>query len=103
MASQIPFVSIIIPVKNFERTIEKTFEYLLGVDYSRDSWEWVIADGGSTDKTIEIIKQWQKKNPFFKLAEIPNCPSPGFARTKPLEGARGDFFFFLVVTSAPCR
>ena len=27
-----PFVSIIIPVKNFERTIEKTFEYLLNVD-----------------------------------------------------------------------
>jgi len=30
--SEKPFVSIIIPVKNFERTIEKTFRYLLGVD-----------------------------------------------------------------------
>ncbi len=60
-----PFVSIIIPVKNFERTIEKTFEYLLNVDYPRDSWEWVIADGGANDKTIEIIKNWQKKYPFF--------------------------------------
>ncbi|MCM8789477.1 MAG: glycosyltransferase [Candidatus Omnitrophica bacterium] len=96
-----PFVSIIIPVKNFERTIEKTFEYLMNVDYPRDSWEWVIADGGSTDKTIEIIKNWQKKYPFIKLVEVPNCPSPGFARNKALEVARGEFLFFTDADCAP--
>jgi len=94
-----PFVSVIIPVKNFERTIEKTFEYLLNVDYSRDCWEWVIADGGSTDKTIEIIKNWQKKYSFIKLVEVPNCPSPGFARNKALEVVKGEF---LVFTDADC-
>jgi len=97
------FVSIIIPVKNFERTIEKTFEYLLNVDYPRDSWEWVIADGGSNDKTIEIIKNWQKKHPFIKLVEIPNCPSPGFARNKALEVVKGEFLFFTDADCAPCR
>jgi len=96
-----PFVSIIIPVKNFERTIEKTFEYLLNVDYPRDCWEWVIADGGSNDKTIEIIKNWQKKHPFIKLVEIPNCPSPGFARNKALEAVKGDFLFFTDADCAP--
>jgi glycosyltransferase involved in cell wall biosynthesis len=98
-----PFISIIIPVKNFERTIEKTFEYLLNVDYLRDSWEWVIADGGSTDKTVEIIKQWQKRYPFIKLVEIPNCPSPGFARNKALEVVKGDFLFFTDADCAPCK
>lgn len=99
--SKVPFVSIIIPVKNFERTIEKTFEYLLNVDYPRDSWEWVIADGGSNDRTIEIIKNWQKKYPFIKLVEIPNCPSPGFARNKALEAVRGEFLFFTDADCAP--
>ena len=99
--SNMPFVSIIIPVKNFERTIEKTFEYLLNVDYPRDSWEWVIADGGSNDKTIEIIKNWQKKYPFIKLVEVPNCPSPGFARNKALEVVKGDFLFFTDADCAP--
>ncbi len=101
MASLNPLVSIIIPVKNFERTIEKTFEYLLNVDYPRDSWEWIIADGGSTDKTIDIIKSWQKKHPFIKLVEIPDCPSPGFARNKALEVVKGDFLFFTDADCAP--
>jgi glycosyltransferase involved in cell wall biosynthesis len=101
--SEKPFVSIIIPVKNFERTIEKTFEYLLNVDYPPERWEWVIADGGSTDKTIEIIKDWQKRYPFIKLVEIPNCPSPGFARNKALEVVKGEFLFFTDADCAPCR
>lgn len=103
MGSGKPFISIIIPVKNFERTIEKTFEYLLNVDYPRDSWEWVIADGGSSDRTVEIIKNWQKKYPFIKLVEIPNCPSPGFARNKALEVVKGDYLFFTDADCAPCR
>jgi glycosyltransferase involved in cell wall biosynthesis len=98
---QKPFISIIIPVKNFERTIEKTFEYLLNVDYPRDSWEWVIADGGSTDKTIEIIKNWQQKYPFIKLVEVPNCPSPGFARNKALQVVKGEFLLFTDADCAP--
>lgn len=98
-----PFVSIIIPVKNFERTIEKTFEYLLNVEFPRDSWEWVIADGGSNDRTIEIIKSWQKKYPFIRLVEIPNCPSPGYARNKALEVVKGDFLFFTDADCAPSK
>lgn len=96
-----PFISIIIPVKNFERTIEKTFEYLLAVDYPRDAWEWVIADGGSNDRTIPIIKEWQKKYPFIKLVEIPNCPSPGYARNRALEVVSGEFLFFTDADCAP--
>ncbi|MFH0738461.1 MAG: glycosyltransferase [Candidatus Omnitrophota bacterium] len=98
----VPFVSIIIPVKNFERTIEKTFDYLLKVDYPRESWEWVIADGGSNDQTIPIIKEWQKKYPFIKLVQIPNCPSPGYARNKALEAVSGEFLFFTDADCAPC-
>ncbi|HRZ13970.1 MAG TPA: glycosyltransferase [Candidatus Omnitrophota bacterium] len=99
--AQKPFVSIIIPVKNFERTIEKTFEYLMNVDYPRENWEWVVVDGGSTDKTIPIIKDWQRKYPFIKLVEVPHCPSPGFARNKALEAVKGDYLFFTDGDCAP--
>ncbi|HIE36156.1 MAG TPA: glycosyltransferase [Candidatus Omnitrophica bacterium] len=97
-----PFVSIIVPVRNMERTIGKTFEYLMKVDYPRDRWEIIFADGGSKDKTVSIIKDYQKKYSFIKLIEISSCPSPGFARTQALKEAKGDFVFFTDGDCAPC-
>ncbi|MDD5746274.1 MAG: glycosyltransferase, partial [Candidatus Omnitrophica bacterium] len=98
-----PFISIIIPVRNAERTLEKTFEYIMNVQYPRESMEIVIADGGSTDKTLDVIKQWQKKYPFIRLVEVPNCPSPGFARNKALDVVKGEFIFFTDGDCAPCQ
>ena len=98
-----PFISIIIPVRNFERTLDKTFEYLMNIDYPRDKMEIVIADGGSTDGTVPLIKTYQQKYPFIKLIEIPNCPSPGYARNKALENVRGEFLLFTDGDCAPCK
>ncbi|NQU19309.1 glycosyltransferase [bacterium] len=98
-----PFISIIIPVRNFERTLDKTFEYLMQVNYPRDRMEIVVADGGSSDKTVPLIKQYQQKYPFIKLVEIPNCPSPGYARNKALEKVKGEFLFFTDGDCAPCK
>ncbi|MBL7130195.1 MAG: glycosyltransferase [Candidatus Omnitrophica bacterium] len=98
-----PFISIIIPVRNFERTLDKTFEYLMRVDYPRDRMEIVIADGGSSDGTVPLIKKYQQKYPFIKLVEIPNCPSPGYARNKALEEVKGEFLFFTDGDCALCK
>ncbi len=98
-----PFVSIIIPVRNAERTLDKTFEYLLNAKYPRDKMELVIADGGSTDKTLDVIRQWQQKYPFIKLVEVPNCPSPGYARNKALDVVKGEFILFTDGDCAPCE
>ncbi|MCM8825921.1 MAG: glycosyltransferase [Candidatus Omnitrophica bacterium] len=99
----LPFVSIIVPVRNASRTITTTLDYLMKVDYPRDSWEIVFADGGSKDGTVEIIKEQRSRYPFIKLVEIPNCPSPGFARTEALKQSKGEFIFFTDGDCAPCR
>jgi glycosyltransferase involved in cell wall biosynthesis len=96
-----PFISIIIPVRNAARTLPTTFNYLFKIDYPRESMEIVVADGGSTDDTVKVIKEWQKKYAFIKLVEVPNCPSPGFARNKALDAVKGEFLFFTDGDCAP--
>ena len=55
-----PIVSIIIPVRNSERTLKTTFEYMSNIDYPRTKMELIMADGDSTDSTVDIIKEFQK-------------------------------------------
>jgi cellulose synthase/poly-beta-1,6-N-acetylglucosamine synthase-like glycosyltransferase len=96
-----PLVSIIVPVRNAERTLEQTFEYLFKVQYPHDKLEIIIADGGSSDSTVQVIKSWQVKYPFITLVEVPNCPSPGFARNKAIVKAKGDYLLFTDGDCAP--
>ncbi|MBI2955466.1 MAG: glycosyltransferase [Chloroflexi bacterium] len=96
-----PRVSIIIPVRNAERTIDTTIEYLKGIDYPKECQEIIIADGGSTDRTLQIVEQWIGKLDFIKLVEVPNCSSPGHARNAALKVATGEFVLFTDGDCAP--
>ncbi len=98
---QKPFITIINPIRNVERTLEKNLETLVGLDYPKDRMEIVLADGGSTDRTIDIIKEWQKKYPFIKLVVIPDSKSPGHARNGALKIAKGDYILFTDGDCAP--
>ena len=56
-------ISIITPVFNGEKTIEKTIQSVLNQNYS--NYEYIIIDPASTDKTIQIIKKYSDK--IFKI------------------------------------
>jgi glycosyltransferase involved in cell wall biosynthesis len=96
-----PKISIIIPVKNAERTMGKMFEYLMAVDYPHAKIEIIIADGGSKDKTIEIIREWQGRYPFIKLVEVKDSKSPGQARNVALKEVTGEYILFTDADCAP--
>jgi glycosyltransferase involved in cell wall biosynthesis len=57
--------SIIIPTFNSESTIEKTINSIL--KQSIKPYEIIVSDGGSTDKTIQIIERISEKNKEIKL------------------------------------
>jgi len=100
---QEPQVSIIVPVRNAERTIDKTLEYLLAVDYPGERMEVVLADGGSNDGTVTAIRRWQAQHNSIKLVQIPNCSSPGHARNEALKLVGGEFVLFTDGDCAPNR
>jgi cellulose synthase/poly-beta-1,6-N-acetylglucosamine synthase-like glycosyltransferase len=96
-----PFISIVCPVRNADRTIAKTFEYFFNIDYPQDRFEIIIADGGSTDETVAITKKWAKAHPQIVLVEVPNCVSPGFARNAALKIVKGEYILFTDGDCAP--
>ena len=51
-------VSVIVPVKNEQKHIEKCVESLIKINYP--SLEIIIVDDNSTDKTIEILNNYAK-------------------------------------------
>jgi glycosyltransferase involved in cell wall biosynthesis len=53
-----PFVSYIIPTYNAEKYLKRCLDSIFMQDYPRDKYEVIIADGGSTDRTIEILKSY---------------------------------------------
>jgi glycosyltransferase involved in cell wall biosynthesis len=54
-----PLVSIITIVRNGEKTIEKTIQSVLAQTYN--NIEYVIIDGASTDRTLDILRKYQER------------------------------------------
>lgn len=55
MSDKLPAISIIIPTLNSTKTLRECLESITMQDYPKDRIEIIIADGGSTDGTLEII------------------------------------------------
>jgi len=70
--------SIIITTWNSEKYLSDLFLSLHDMDYSKDSWELIVVDNGSQDKTLEILHNWQKKMHNFTTI-MRNITNEGFA------------------------
>lgn len=55
------FISVLIPAHNEENYIQKKVENILSLNYPKDKLEIIIGSDGSTDRTVEIAKEIEKK------------------------------------------
>jgi glycosyltransferase involved in cell wall biosynthesis len=69
-------VSIICPVYNEEKYIRSCIDSLLLQDYPLSDVEIFFVDGGSNDKTIEIINNYTIKYPFINVLHNPQKNVP---------------------------
>lgn len=76
-----PKISIITPVFNQVDYIEQTIQSILGQNYP--NLEYIIIDGGSTDGTVKLIKQYESKLTYWVSEPdtgMYNAINKGFAK-----------------------
>ena len=85
-----PLVSIVTVVFNGVDVIEKTVMSIINQKYS--DIQYIIIDGNSTDKTVDLIKKYDKSIAFW-ISE----PDKGLydAMNKSLQYATGDYVWFV--------
>jgi len=82
-------VSVICPLFNEEKFIEKCIKSILEQDYPQDKLEVLFVDGRSTDHTADIVKRYSKQHPFIKLLDNPERVVP-YALNKGLAESKGE-------------
>jgi len=83
-----PFVSIIIPVRNSEATLEECLESLKKQDYPKSRYEIVIADDNSKDRTVELAKKHGAK-------VVESIGPPGRQRNDAIAASKGLILGFI--------
>lgn len=86
-------VSIIVPIYNKEKYLEKCLDSILGQTY-RDL-EIILVDDGSTDNSLAICQRYAEKDPRIKIYHKPNG-GVSSARNLGLEKSTGSIFHLLI-------
>lgn len=85
--------SVILPCYNAADTISIQLEALAQQQWS-EPWEIIVGDNGSTDGTIEIIKQFQQRLPHLHLVDASEQRGAGHARNMAAKTAQGEVLLF---------
>lgn len=86
-----PLVSIVVPVYNAADFIDDTIHSVLGQSY--ENWELIIVDDHSTDKTLEVVRQFKCEK--IKVITLARNSGVAKARNRGVSAARGRYICFL--------
>ncbi len=86
---ELPFISVIVPVRNEADFIAGTLEQLLAQDYPADRFEVLVAYGLSTDDTPSIVRALMDRFANLRLLDNPRRWSSS-GRNVAVRAARGE-------------
>jgi polysaccharide deacetylase family protein (PEP-CTERM system associated) len=95
----LPFISVVVPVRNEEAFLGGTLRQLAGQDYPADRFEVLVADGGSTDRTREVVQSFAADHPNVRLLDNHGGWSSA-GRNAGVRASRGDL---VVVIDGHCE
>jgi glycosyltransferase involved in cell wall biosynthesis len=71
-----PFVSIVVPCRNEETYLARCLDSILAGDYPRGRLEILVVNGGSTDRTAEVLAQYAATHQAIAALENPRGTTP---------------------------
>lgn len=87
-----PLVSIIVPIYNSEKYLERCIDSILSQEYTH--FELLLMDDGSTDRSPQICDQFAAQDTRIKVIHKENS-GVSDTRNKALDLAQGDYIQFL--------
>lgn len=94
--------SVIVPVYNGARTIERCLDALARQQTAPRDYEIIVVDDGSRDNTCAVVDAWQQRHPTIqtRLVHQENA-GPAAARNHGAQVARADLLLFTDADCAP--
>lgn len=87
-----PLISIIVPVYNSEKTLDRCINSIL--EQTFQNWELLLINDGSTDRSREICDEYTLKDKRIKTIHKENG-GVSSARNKGIKCSKGDYILML--------
>ena len=85
----LPFISVILPVRNEERYIDACVASIFAQDYPADQMEVIFVDGCSEDRTVALLDRQREAHPQIIVLHNPNRTVP-YAMNIGIAHSRGE-------------
>ena len=89
------FISLIIPVFNVEKYIERCLLSCINQNISCDDYEIIVVNDGTPDRSMDIVNEYHKNYPHLIKTFSQENKGLSAARNAGLKLAKGDYIWFI--------